>query len=64
MNDETGDIARKEGSRRPKSVCTEENIELEEVVLSQKDLPGTLSTPAETSRVLNIDRLPVSRVTE
>ena len=64
MIDKTGDIARKEGSRRPKSVCTEENIELEEVVLSQKDLPGTLSTPAETSRVHNIDRLPVSRVIE
>ena len=37
---ETGDAAQKEGSRRPKSVRTEENIELgEEIILSQEYQP-------------------------
>ena len=40
--DETGGIAREEGSGQPKTVRTEENIELvEEMILSQEDQPGT-----------------------
>ena len=55
--DETGDVARKEGSGRPKSVRTEENIELvEEMILSKKDQPETHSTPAEIALELNVDR--------
>ena len=30
---ETGDFAPKEGSRKPKSVCTKENIELEQEII-------------------------------
>ena len=57
--DEIGDVARKEGYGRRKSLClsTEENIELvEEVILIKEDQPGTHSTPAEIARELNIDR--------
>ena len=55
--DETGDVARKEGSGRPKSVRTEENIELvEEMILSKKDQPETHSTLAAIVLELNVDR--------
>ena len=61
--DETGDAAQKEGSGRLKSVLTEENIQLvEEMILCQKDKPGTHSTTAEITRKLNIDRRSVSRI--
>ena len=54
--DESGDIARKEGSRQPKSVRIEQNIKLvEEMILSQEDQPGTHSTPVEITCELNID---------
>ena len=54
--DETGDVARKEGSGRPKSVRTEENIEqVEEMILSKKDQPETHSTLAEIALELNVD---------
>ena len=48
----TGDIAWKEGSGGPKSVSTEENIEL---ILNQEDQPGTQFTSAEIARELDID---------
>lgn len=35
--DETDDVAWKEGSEQRKSVCTEENTELVEMILSQDD---------------------------
>ena len=55
--DETGGVARKEVSRRPKSVRTEENIELvEEMILSEEDQPGTHFTLAGIARKLNIAR--------
>ena len=39
--DETGDLQRKEGSGRPKTVRTEENIaEVRTLVLSQENAPG------------------------
>ena len=61
--DETGDIERKEGSGRPKSIRNEENIEaVQELVLSQEDAPGTHSTPAEISRELSISRGSVHRI--
>ena len=60
-DDETGDIARKEGSGPPKSVRTEESLELvEEIILSQEDQPGTHYTPAEIAREL--DHRLVSRI--
>ena len=57
--DETGDLARKEGSGRPNSVRLEENIKLvEEMIFGQENQPGTRSTPSEIS--LNIDRWSMS----
>ena len=54
--DESGDISRKEGSGRPRSVRTEENIqEAEELILSQEDDLGSHSTPAEIANELDID---------
>ena len=61
--DETGGIAREEGSGQPKTVRTEENIELvEEMILSQEDQSGTHSTPVEIARELKIDRRSVPRI--
>ena len=52
--DRTCDVAWKEGCGWSKSVCTEENIKVvEEIILSQEDLPRTHSTPAETAHELN-----------
>ena len=54
--DETGGIARKEGSKRPKTVRTEANIKLvEEMILSRENQPGTHSIAAEIASELNID---------
>ena len=50
---EAGDVARKEGFGRPKSVRTEENIELvEEIILSPKNQPRAHFTPVEMERKL------------
>ena len=62
---ETGDVARKECSRRPKSICMKENIKLvEKIILSQEDQPGTHSAPKEIARELNIDHRSESRIIE
>ena len=61
--DETGDVQRKEGSGRPKTARTEENVaEVEEMILSQEDKPGTHLTPTEIAYSLDIDRRSVSRI--
>ena len=61
--DERGDIERKEGSGRPKSARTDENIDLaEELILSQEDAPGTHSTPAEIALELGIHKSSVHRI--
>ena len=58
----TFDIAQK-GFGRPKSVSTNESIELvEKLILSQEDQPGTHSTPAEIAYELNINCRSVSRI--
>ena len=45
--DDTGGIERKEGSGRPRSARTEENIEMvDELICSQEEKPGTHMTPA------------------
>ena len=61
--DKTGDLALKERSGWPKSVHTEGNVELvDEVILNQKDLFGTHSTPAEIAHEVKIDCQSVSRI--
>ena len=61
--DETGDVIWKEGFGRPRSVRTEENIqEVEEMILSQEDDPGSHLTPAEIAKKLDIDRRSISRM--
>ena len=59
--DETGDVACKEGSEQPKSVCIwESNKLVEEMILSQEDQPGNYSTPAENvNSILIADQCPV-----
>ena len=61
--DERGDIERKEGSGRPKSARTEENIEeVQGMILSQEDEPGTHSTPSEIALELRIGVSSVYRI--
>ena len=55
--EETGVVARKEGSGRPKSARKEERIKLvEKMILSQEDQSGIESIPAEITCELNNDR--------
>ena len=62
-NDETGDIKRREGSRRPKSSRTENNINaVKELILSQEDKPGTHATLNEISKMMDIPRTSIRRV--
>ena len=61
--DKTGDIERKEGSGRPKTARTEENIEaVHEMVLSQEGEPGTHKTPAEIAAELSISEQSVRNI--
>ena len=61
--DETGEITRKEGSGRPRTARTEENLEMvEEMILSQEDQPGTHQTPAEIAAELGIHRKQVQQM--
>ena len=44
--DQTGDVKRREGSKRPKSSRTENNINaVKQLISSQEDKPGTHPTP-------------------
>lgn len=61
--DDRGDIERKEGSGRPRSARIEKNIEeVEEMILSQEEEPGTHSTPAEIALHLGIGVSSVYRI--
>lgn len=61
--DKTGDVKRKEGSGRPRTSRTEENVALvEEMILSQEDNPGTHQTPAEIAAELGIHRRQVQQI--
>ena len=51
--DETGDVKRQDGSGRPKSSRTENNINaVKELISSQEDKPGTHATPNEISKMM------------
>jgi len=61
--DTTGDIKRKGGSGRPKSVRTPQNIEtVGELICSQDDVPATHKTPREIERETGIARSSVQRI--
>ena len=61
--DETGDVRRREGSERPKSSRTENNINaVKELISSQEDKPGTHSTPNEISKMMDIPRTSIRRI--
>ena len=61
--DETDSAERKLGSGRPRSVRTDDNIEeVEDMILSQEDQPGTHKTPTEIADELNISRRSVKRI--
>ena len=61
--DETGDVKRREGSGRPKSSRTENNINsVKELVSSQEDKPGTHATPNEILKMMDIPRTSIRRI--
>ena len=61
--DETGDVKRRKGSRRPKSSRTENNINaVKELISSQEDKPGTHATPNEISKLMDISRTSIRRI--
>ena len=61
--DETGDVKRREGSGRPKSSRTENNINaVKELISSQEDKPGTHATPNEISKMIDISRTSIRRI--
>ena len=60
---ETGDVKRREGSRRPKSSRTENNINADkELISSQEDKPGTHATPNEISKMMDIRCTSIRRI--
>ena len=62
-SDETGDVKRREGSGRPKSSRTENNINaVKELISSQEDKPGTHATPNEISKMMDIPRNSIRRI--
>ena len=61
--DETGDVKRREGSGRPKSSRTENNINaVKELISSKENKPGTHATPNEISQMLDIPRTSIRRI--
>jgi len=60
---ETGSVARKSGSGRPRSARTDVNIDaVNDLILSQEDAPQTHRTMRQISRDLNIHRSSVERI--
>src|SRR6218665_246488 len=62
--DETGDTNRKQGSGRPRSVRTADNVaKVEELISSQEGQPGTSKSSREIEQFLLLCRRPKSRIT-
>ena len=60
---ETSDVKRREGSGRPESSRTENNINaVKELISSQEDKPGTHATPNEISKIMDIRRTSIRRI--
>lgn len=61
--DETGTVDRCEGSGRPRSVRTHENVQkVEERILSQETCPGTHMTPSQISKEIEISKSSIKRI--
>ena len=61
--DETGDVKKREGSGRPKSSKTENNINVvKELISSQEDKPETHATPNEISKMMDIPRTSIRKI--
>ena len=61
--DETGDVKRREGSGRPKSSRTENNIKaVKELVSSQEDKLRTQATSNEISKMMDIPRTSIRKI--
>ena len=61
--DETGDVKRREGSKRPKRSRTENNINaVKELISSQEEKPGIHATPNEISKMMDIPRTSIGRI--
>ena len=61
--DETDDVKRREGSGRPKSSRTENNINaVKELISSQENKPGTHATHSEISKMMDIPRTSIKRI--
>ena len=61
--DETGDVKRREGSRKPKSSRTKNSINaVKRLISSQEDKPGTHTTPNEISKIMDIPRTSIRRI--
>ena len=60
---DTGTVDRRQGSDRPRSALTHENIvQVKDMVLRQEDQPRTHSTVFEISRKKGIPKLSVVRI--
>ena len=60
--DETGDVNRQEGSGRPKSSRTKNNINaVKELISSEEDKLGTHATPNEISKMMDNPRTSIRR---
>ena len=63
--DETGDVKRREGSGRPKSSRTENNLNaVKERISSQEDKPGIHAAPNEISKMMDIPRTSIRIIAE
>ena len=61
--DETGEVKRREGSGRPKSSRTENNINaVKELISNQEDKSGRHATPNEISKMKDIPRTSIRRI--
>lgn len=61
--DATGSCERQEGSGRPRTTRTDENVEIvENFICSQEGDPGTHQTPREIERITGIPRTSVRRI--
>ena len=61
--EDTGSTSRQSGSGRPRTACTDENKDnVEDMIQSQEDLPGTHHPQRKIARELGVSQFSVSRL--